>query len=320
MSFGVCRMSVPNTETHTLNFEDYKNEDEFFTGENMGSNLVRPVQRISDRNGSNYPNRWTYFDGVYDLNTIVNWVQGRGRGKDIWRKRPIDWNSYDDVQWDNKPVDLDPNNVTESNAILTRLRNTGYTRPLRPLVPVNEIIGIRADPGAVSPQLQAHTDEIIRRALAEYERGIRVGDRIDRSSTLSRNDRERIMSMIEDYETRRQVDLGGRAERAAWVASAGPSEDRDAMHTRLAREHRERANLRGEMIAAAVRLNQLFPSGMRDHDGGLGAYLFTYEYQRLLDAEIGLRHDPDLIEAKEAFVYAYRQLRDLYAAQGRELQ
>jgi hypothetical protein len=301
MSFGVCRMSVPHTETHILKFEDYKNDDEHFTGENMGSDSIRPVQRISDKNGSTDPNKWSYYDGVFDLKSLITWVEGEGRGIDPFTRRRMDWNSIDEVQWDNKPDNLDSSYLSETQDLLNALRNPPQERPVmppvphrrliptvphrllrrptEPSVPVDEMIGVRAYTDGLAPDYPAYGNDL------------------------------------------NQLGLGGGELRIR----RRPEAVRDEINANINRqvqEHQQRNLLRREWINAAANLNRLFSTGLQDHDTGLPDRLITDEYKRSLDAKIREERNDErrreLIDAKDAFFYAYRQLRELYIAQGRD--
>ena len=122
-------MSVPHTSTHTMKYEDLKDLRDPVTFDPVGE-IRRPCQKIKNRNGSTNPKDWTYYDPIYDMDQLRAWVTGPGNGQD-YNKVRMNWNEWDNGEWDNKtegePID-DPN---ETYDILKRYQQEPIVqRPL----------------------------------------------------------------------------------------------------------------------------------------------------------------------------------------------
>ena len=88
-------MTVPYTNTNILDYIDFRDETEHYSGHSLNE-LVHPVRRVRVKRGDD-PQQWEYFDEVLDLDFIMRWVLLTGN--DPMTREPIVWDMYEDVQW-----------------------------------------------------------------------------------------------------------------------------------------------------------------------------------------------------------------------------
>jgi hypothetical protein len=119
-------MFIPHTNTHTLELENFQDVTELYTARNTRDIQHPVIRRAIDE----ITQEWIYYEGVYDLDSIIEWVN-RGGGDPMTRAR-MDWNTLEEVRWTIKPDSLPDSYWRETRTLLDHLRRGGRVAGIQP--------------------------------------------------------------------------------------------------------------------------------------------------------------------------------------------